>query len=628
MPPTDAKRKLTAILISDVAGYSRLMAEDEQATLHTLNAHRAVFAKYIEESDGRIVNAPGDSILAEFGSVVDAVSAAVEIQRELAEKNAAMPTGRAMHFRIGINLGDVMVSGDEIYGDGVNVASRLESLADPGGIYISGTVFTSVEGKIPISFEFQGNQQVKNIAKPVAAYKVLSTPGAAAHRVVRARRKGKLIGLAAAGAAVVALVAAGIYFTLPTDPPPTPTSGTEEGQPIPTDRPSIAVLPFTNLSGDPEQEYFSDGFTDTLITALSNLRDIYVIARNSTFVYKGKAVDVRQVGRELGVRHVLEGSIQKAGGRIRVNAQLLDAETGAHLWADKYDREFKDIFAVQDEITQKILTELDVALVEGAQGASWRRSTENPEAYELFLRGREARTRSTREDSARARGLFEQALELDPNFTAALFGLGGTHMADAYSGWSESPSESYEKAMALAEKAITLDPEFAGAYDLLGEILIMYKGEHEKGLEIFRQAVALAPNSARYNWTLGVYLCISDRAEEGLEYVKTAFRLSPHPTAWFYHGYGQCYLHLGRFEEAIASSKKSIAGVPDFIWPHLVLTVTYMVLGRVDEARAEAKEVLRINPKFSVEDNPFIIVIANPETRKRFKSLMRQAGLP
>jgi adenylate cyclase len=629
MAESRVNRKLAAILSADVVGYSRLMADDEAATVDTLKQYRAAVERVINQHDGRIVNAPGDNMLAEFPSAVEAVQAAVEIQRNIEGRNAELPEERRMHFRVGLNLGDVIEEDDgTIYGDGVNIAARMEALAEEGGVCISSTIYDAVEGKLDFGFDFLGEQQVKNIGKPVRVYRVRAEPGAKPKKQQSGKSK-KLAKVAATGVLVVALAGV-LIWQLGRGPASEETETAATDDPVlamPTG-PSIAVLPFTNLSGDPEQEYFSDGLTDTLITSLSKLRDIVVMARNSTFIYKDRTVDIRQVGRELGVRYVLEGSVQKADGRIRVNVQLVDAKTGAHLWAEIYDREFKEIFAVQDEITQKIAVELDVTLVAGEEARSWRRSTENPNAYDLFLRGWEARTRSTKEDSARARRLFEQALELDPEFTAALFGLGTTYFEDAYSGWSDSPSESYEKAIALAEQAIALDPNFGGSYDLLGELLVQYRGEHEKGLENMMHAVALEPNSARYNWHVGGYLCPLDRAEEGLEYINRAFRLSPHPPGFFDAGYGICYLMLGRFEESIASNKKSIARLPDFIWPNIELTVAYMELGRVDEAQAHAKEVLRINPKFSVEDNPFITCLINPETRKRFKKLLRQGGLP
>jgi adenylate cyclase len=618
------ERRLAAILSADVAGYSKLMGDDERATVLTLTDYREVFGDHIARHKGRLVDSPGDNLLAEFASPVEALNAAVDIQHDLASRNRQLAEHRQMHFRIGLNLGDVIAKDDgTVYGDGVNIAARLEGMAEPGGICLSETVFFQVEGKVNAAFEDIGAHEVKNIAKPVRTYRVVGDAATlAANRPSKVRTRSIVI-----PAAAVALVVAGLavwQYTQSSD-----QAAIDENTVLaPPTGPSIAVLPFVNMSGDPEQEYFSDGFTDTLITDLSNIRDLFVIARNSSFTYKGMAVDVRQVGRELGVRFVLEGGVQLIMDNVRINVQLVDARTGDHVWAERYDREFSGIFALQDEIAQKILTELEITLVTGEMARSWRRSTENPDAYKFFLRGWEARMRSTMEDSARARALFQQALELDPDFTAARYGLGYTHFADGYSGWSQPASESFERAISLAKQAIALDPNFGGSYELLGEVLVQYKGEHEQGLEYMRQAVALEPNSSRYNWHVGDYLCPFGRAEEGLEYIHRAYRLSPHPPAMFYEGYAICYLMLGRFEESIAAGRRTIAGAPDFIWPHIELTLAYMELGRMDEARAQAKEVVRINPRFAVEDNVFITTLSNPETRKRFKKLLRQAGLP
>ncbi|MCH9047004.1 MAG: adenylate/guanylate cyclase domain-containing protein [SAR324 cluster bacterium] len=364
MAASDVQRKLAAILSADVQGYSRLMGEDEAATIEALTASREVFSSYIEQYRGRVVNAPGDSILADFASVVDAVGCAVEIQRELAERNAELPDDRRMDFRIGINLGDVVVKNGAIYGDGVNIAARVESLAEGGGICISGSAYAQVRNKLKLEYEFLGKKEVKNIDEPVPVYRVLSVPGAAAHRVIRAKKKlAARWGKAALAVAVVLVVGVGgflawNYYQQRELQAALAAFEKEAALPLP-DKPSIAVLAFKNMSGDPEQEYFSDGISENIITRLAGLSDMFVIARNSSFKYKGKQVDVRQVGRELGVRYVLEGSVQKAGERVRITAQLIDAATRAHLWAGSYDRVLKDIFAVQDEITRTIVARVE-----------------------------------------------------------------------------------------------------------------------------------------------------------------------------------------------------------------------------------------------------------------------------
>jgi TolB-like protein len=406
------------------------MREDEEATVRTITAYRAAMAKLIQQYRGRVVDSPGDNILAEFTSVVDAVNCAVEIQRELAERNAELPVERQMEFRIGVNLGDVIEEGERIYGDGVNIAARMEGLAEGGGICMSGTVYDAIEAKLGLEYEYLGEQDVKNIDKPVRAYRVLSFPGAAAHRVIKAKKavgrtwRNMVLAIAAILIVGAAVATWQFYFRAP---PMEVASVEKMAFPLP-EKPSLAVLPFDNLSGDPKQDYFSDGITESIITALSNVSNLFVIARNSTFTYKGKPVKVQQVAEELGIRFVLEGSVQRSGDRVRITAQLNDALTGRitaqlndaltghHLWAESYDREIGDIFALQDDITEHVTMALQVKLTEGEQARIRRRHTDNPEAHEYFLRGLEVFRTFTKEANDRARKLFEKAAELDPNY--------------------------------------------------------------------------------------------------------------------------------------------------------------------------------------------------------------------
>jgi adenylate cyclase len=386
------KRKLTAILSADVAGYSRLMADDEAATVKTLATYREVMASLIKQHRGRVVDSPGDNVLAEFPSVVDAVQCAVAVQKEFQSRNAALPENRRMEFRIGINLGDVIEEEDRIYGDGVNIAARLESLADPGGICVSKTAFDHIETKLPLGYEYLGEQEVKNIPKPVGVYKVVMEPRVTvADRIEKKkalptwRRKAIFSGGVALIVLIIAAVIWNFYFRLP---PIEPASVERMAFPLP-EKPSIAVLPFVNMSGDPGQEYFSDGLSEEIITALSKTSQMFVIARNSTFSYKGKQVKVQQVAEELGVRYVLEGSVRKSEDRLRITAQLIDAITGRHLWAERYDRDLKDIFALQDEITLKILNALRLKLTDGVYASVTEKGTNNLEAYLKLIQARE-----------------------------------------------------------------------------------------------------------------------------------------------------------------------------------------------------------------------------------------------
>ncbi|MBW1771120.1 MAG: adenylate/guanylate cyclase domain-containing protein [Deltaproteobacteria bacterium] len=464
MTTQDFKRKLTAILSADVKGYSRLMGEDDEATVRTITAYREVITKVVQKHRGRVVDSPGDNILAEFASVIDAVSSAAEIQEELRVRNAELPEDRKMEFRIGINLGDVIHEEDRIYGDGVNVAARVESLAEAGGICVSGTVFDQIESKLPLGYEYLGEQSVKNISKPVRVYKALMDPDAVG-KVIGEKRAEPRRGQRAALAVVTALllIVASLLIWRVAFPPLEVASVERMAFPLP-DKPSIAVLPFDNLSGDSSQDYFSDGITENVITALSNISNLFVIARNSTFTYKGKPVKVQQVAEDLGVHYVLEGSIQRSGDHVRITAQLNDALTGHHLWAENYDRKFEDIFALQDDITEQVAIALEVKLTEGEQARIRRRHTDNPEAYEYFLRGLEVGRRFTKEDNAEARSLYEKAIALDPNYAHAWQEIGRLHYRDARFGWTDTPAQSLELAEEFAQKTLAMDDSDAVAY--------------------------------------------------------------------------------------------------------------------------------------------------------------------
>lgn len=455
------KRKLAAILSADVAGYSRLMGEDEAATVRALETYRRVISDLIQQHRGRVVDSPGDNILAEFASVVDAVQCAVAVQKEIQARNLELPETRRMQFRIGINLGDVIEEEDRLYGDGVNIAARLESLAEPGGICVSKTAFDHIETKLPLGYEYLGEQTVKNIARPVCAYKVQMEPRVTVKAKAKvkpkegARRRPMIIALV-----VVLLMAAGAaalwqFGFPPASPPVEKASKPQMAFPLP-DKPSIAVLPFNNLSGDPAQEYFSDGITEEIITALSKVPKFLVIARNSTFTYKGKPVKVQQVGQELGVRYVLEGSVQKAGDKIRITAQLIDALTGNHLWAERYDRNLHDLFAVQDEITKKIITAMQVKLTEGEQAQAAARSTNNLEAYLKYLQARELINRGNPESNALAKQLAEEAITLDPNVCAAILCSGSKRPPGLLAGNRQIPQGFYREVNRITAKGYYL----------------------------------------------------------------------------------------------------------------------------------------------------------------------------
>jgi adenylate cyclase len=607
MTTQEVKRKLTAILSADVKGYSRLMGEDEKGTVRTLNAYKQIITGLIQHRHGSVVDAPGDNVLAEFASVVDAVECSVEIQKELKTRNAELPENRRMEFRIGVNLGDVIEEGERIYGDGVNIAARLESLSDAGTICISGTAYDQVENKLSLGYEYLGEQTIKNIAKPVRVYRVLTEPGAVGKVIGEKKIKPKqwqrfAVGLVVAVIVVVAAVEIWRLYLRPTTPSVEVGSKDKMAFPLP-DKPSIAVLPFANMSGNPEQEYFCDGITDQIITGLSKIDKLFVIARNSTFVYKGKAVKIQRVAEDLGVRYVLEGSVQKSGDRVRITAQLIDAITGRHIWSESYDREPKDIFALQDEITLKIMLAMRINVTEGEQARVWmskKGRTDNLKAFEKNLQGQAFFGRGTKQDNDTARQMFEEAIALDPNFIWPYVNLGMTHWMDARNGWSESPAKSLQMAFELTQKALAMDDSIDIGHSLLGGIYLV-KRQYYKALSEAERAVALNPNGADAYFFLGGIVGALGRWEENVFYIKKSIRLNPFPHIGYYWSLGRAYFMMGQYDEAIVVLRKALQMNPDFLPVHTYLAACYSSLGRDPEATVAAKEVLRIDPRFTVE---------------------------
>ena len=576
------KRKLTAILSADVVGYSRLMGEDEDTTVQTLTTYRDVISALIKDHQGRVVDSPGDNILAEFVSVVNSLRCAWDVQQEIKSRNADLPENRRMNFRIGINLGDVIEEGDRIYGDGVNIAARLESLAEEGGICISGTAYDQVKNKLPFRYEYQGEPVVKNIREPIRVYKVLIKKDA-----------DELI--------------LGKELELP-------------------DKPSIAVLPFKNLSGDPGQEFFSDGFTEDIITTLAKIPLMFVIARESSFTFKGKSVNIQVIGRDLGVRYVLEGSIQKFGDRIRITAQLIDATNGHHLWAEKYDRELKDIFAMKDEITMKIATVLQVKLTEG-ESANWGPETKSFEAYIKVRQSWEHFRAFTPDDNILSRQKAKEALDLDPNYSSATEMFAWTLLMDGIFGTSKTPEKSIEQAFELAQKVLDRGDSDAGAHFLIG-YAYSRKGQFDKAISELEIARDLFPNNAEINAGFGMILNAAGKPEDAINVLKIAMRLSPIPPSWYLENLGGAYRLTGQYKKAVHEYKKAIQLQPDDMFSHLNLALCYVKLGREEDANAEAAEVLRINPKFSAESYAKHIPLKGEASKKILIDGMRKAGLP
>jgi adenylate cyclase len=627
MATGDVKRKLSAIFSADVEGYSRLMGEDELATIETLTLHKEIMGKLIRQYRGRVVDSTGDNLLAEFASVVDAVQCAVEVQQVLSSKNETLPENRRMYFRIGINLGDVVEEGEVIYGDGVNVAARVESLAEGGGISISGTAYDQLGKKLPLGYEYLGEQTVKNIEKPVRVYRVLTEAEAAGKVIGEEKPKTKQLRWAAIGGVVVLILVAGALaiWNFYLRPPFEPASEERMAFALP-DKPSIAVLPFVNMSEDPKQEYFSDGLTEEIITALSKVPKLFVIARNSTFSYKGKSVKVNQVAEELGVRYVLEGSVRKAGERVRITAQLIDALGGHHLWAERYEKDLKDIFALQDEITMKIVTSLQVSLTEGETARMQAKGTKSLDAYLLFLQGWKETGSMNKDGNFLGRQLAEKAIALDPKFAMAYNLLATTYMNEVLLGLSEDPRVSLKKAMELTQKAIALDKSLGWPHALLGWLYTLMR-QHDKGIAECEQAVNLEPNSAISYFYLSLAFKYAGRPKEAIAMAKEALRLNPIPPGFYYQNITHLYCLTGQYEEAIAVGKEATRVEPNNFTVRAFLTVAYSLHGREKEARIEAAEVLRINPTFRVDSWTKTIPFKNEAGRELTIGALRKAGL-
>jgi adenylate cyclase len=626
MNAQEFKRKLVAILSADVEGYSRHMGEDEEATIRTLTAYREAMAVLIQQSRGRVVDAPGDNLLAEFASVVDAVDCAVAIQQKLSELNSSLSAERKMQFRIGVNLGDVVEEGDRIYGDGVNIAARIEGLADPGGICITRTAYDHVKKKLELGYEYLGEHRAKNIAEPVRVYRVLIEPEAAG--TVIGEKKLRLRRRHWAAVAVIAFVfgvAAVAFwnFYIRSAPSLIKDVSPEKTLISLSNKPSIAVLPFINLSGDPEQEYFSDGITNDIITDLSKFSGLLIIASNTVFTYKGKPVKAKKVSRELGVRYVVEGSVQKAGDKVRINVQLIDTATGHHLWAERYERNLKDIFALQGEIVQTIVATLAIKVDEAEIARAMRKDTTSLEAYDYVMRGWQYYSRRTRSANVKAKEMFRKAIELDPDYGEAYWALGWAQFMNATSGWTEFSSQAMQQAQDLAKKALSLEESNAGPHELLG-ICYLYQGEYDLAISELQRAIELNPNDPYGYHSLGMGLLYAGLTDDAIKASETALRLDPNRNNTnFFLGLG--YYFKGRNDDAIRVLKKRLSREYNFAEAHAALAASYAQAGRLEDAASAAKMVLMLEPFFEVDS--YGTAFRNPADRERIRDGLRKAGL-
>ena len=594
---TNTQRKLATILAADAAGYSRLMGDDEKATVQTLTEYRQVFADNISRHQGRVVDTAGDSVLAVFESPVEALECSVEIQKELTRRNRQLAEHRRMQFRIGLNLGDVLTREDgTIYGDGVNIAARLQAIAEPGGIGISANVHDQVENHLPLEYRDIGEQQVKNINKPVRAYTVVmqtgaSSPSSASGRVHMGRRR-------TIGAALLAIIAvslaAGVWWWK--DRIPHAWMGSNTARSL-SDKPTIAVLPFTNMSGDHRQEYLSDGITEDIITALTRFAKLSVVARNSTFAYKGKAVDIRQVGKDLGARYVLEGSVRRTRDRGRITAQLIDTLDGKHVWAENYDRDLKDLFSVQDEVIQQIVGRLDVELDRAQREQTKRGSPKDFRAYDLVLQARQLIYDHSEANHRESRDLLERAVSLDPQLAAGYMELAWVYLDEFRFQWNARP-DPLDRALKAASRAVDLEPNNGFAHWRLAKILFFRK-EMDRFESEMRRALALNPNHAETLADVATHLSVLGRHDEAYDYAQRAAKLDPNLT-WNYFTHARYFLSKKRYREALAAMHQ--VNIPEFYWTHFFLALPYAELGEMDAAYKEAAEVLRLKPDFVLMD--------------------------
>ena len=575
------QRKLTAIVSADVVGYSRLMGADETGTLTALRAQRSeLIDPLIAQHGGRIVKTMGDGLLLEFPSVVDAVRCSLEFQRGMVERNAGIADADALRFRIGVHLGDVIVEGDDIFGDGVNAAARIEALADQDGIAISDDAHRQVRDRLDVAWRDGGEHQVKNIARAISIWRWSSPENQAAP---------------AAGA----------------------------GEPLAAhDGPSIAVLPFDNMSGDQEQEYFADGITEDIITEISRIPGLLVISRNSTFTYKGKATKPQDVCRDLSVRYVMEGSVRKAGERVRITAQLIDGRSGGHLWAERYDRELADIFAVQDDVTLRIVRALEVNLAENVEGTPVRTSTDTPEAYDCVLRGREQYRLYSKDSNLRARELYERAIELDQNYAAAYAGLALTYMHD----WILGSSDALDHAYELAMTAEALDPTLPLVYEALGNVRLFRK-QHEEAVAAARQWIKIEPGNADAYANLAGALHLNGEHEQVHPLIEKAILLNPFYPFYYTLYKGLAYLAMERYEDALEALRRSAAHNPESMPAQLYLAACFGLKGEDGSAREAMAEVYRINPDFSPSWMRTFLSYKHAHDQDRLIEGLRKAGL-
>ncbi|MGV7224318.1 MAG: adenylate/guanylate cyclase domain-containing protein [Nitrospinales bacterium] len=633
------KRKLTAILSADVVGYSRLMRDDEEATVRDIAAHRVLVTEIIQQHNGRVVDSPGDNILAEFASVVNAVNGAIKIQEKIKKSNTGIPEDRRMEFRVGINLGDVIEEEERIYGDGVNIAARVEGLAATGGIAISGTVYEHIKDKLSLGYHYLGEQDVKNIPEPVRVYRLLTEPDDAGKIIGEGKTKTMKWRWVTSGVIAFIILMAGsltiwnYYFRTQIEP----ASLDKMAFPLP-DKPSIAVLPFVNMSDDPKQEYFSDGITDDLITDLSKISGLFVIARNSVFTYKGKPVKIRQVAEEMGVRYVLEGSVRRARDRVRINAQLIDSTTDGHIWAERYDGKMDDVFALQDKITRQIVAVLTIKLTAAEEKQVARKETDSAEAYDAFLNGWAHYLRETPDNFVMAIQYLEKAIKLDPNYGKAYAALALTyweswkrlwHFRLGLSHWHDARFQAEKFLKKAMQNPTTLAHQVTA-------MLFLHLKRHEEAIAEAELAITMDPNDANSYIALASALSLSGRPKEALQLVKDAMRLNPHYPSFYLYELGLSQFGMEQFDKAAVSLERATALNPDDRWSFRLLLATYGLLGRKEDAARVLKTIehgvkrgrLNYYDPLTIRAITFWYPFRDPTDTQRLVEGLRKAGLP
>ena len=632
MDQKDYNRKLSAILSADVKGYSLLMRSDEEATVRTLTKYRTIIAGLVEKYQGRIVDSPGDNILAEFASVVHSVQCGFDIQTSLQTENAKLPKDRRMLFRIGINLGDVIQDGERIYGDGVNVAARMESLADAGSICVSGSAYDQIENKIAFACEYLGEQTVKNITTPIRTYRLTSDESGQGCSVgIQVRKSSNRLILAVVFGLLMFTVGGFVVWNIypgHVTGPMAPASVEKMAFPLP-DKPSIAVLPFVNMSGDTEQAYFSDGVTEDIITDLSKISGLFVVARNSSFAYKGKPVKVRQVAEELGVRYVLEGSVRRAEEKIRITAQLIDALKGNHIWAERFDRDLKDVFSVQSEVARQVAKALAVTLKANENERLFQKYTTNIDAYEVFLRARWTVDAPSKENILRGEELFGRVIELDPNFAGGYAGLSFNLSAQVRFQYSKSPSADLARAFDLAKKAIEVDRGFAWGHIALGGAYLA-DGDPDAAVSAVREALTLEPSGYEANLFMGFYLQFAGESALAVEHLQLAKRLSPVESVRDMAFLALAQFMNGNYTETVRIHKEMSRKFPRSINPvfSVVLAAAYTLLESPEEAAVVAKKLLETHPNFNLSQWKYLSSWKSEENRTRLYKAAKKAGVP